>query len=75
MVSPGDNVLITGGSEERRKFMNGVISQYDRQYLEDMIAYNHAMVQRNILLKDFAKERYFDQDSLDIWTEQMIGAG
>jgi DNA replication and repair protein RecF len=75
MVSPGDSVLITGGSEERRKFMNGVISQYDRQYLEDMIAYNHAMVQRNVLLKDFARKRHFDRDSLDIWTEQMIGPG
>ncbi|MGF1584234.1 MAG: DNA replication/repair protein RecF [Bacteroidales bacterium] len=75
MVSPGDSVLITGGSEERRRFMNGVISQYDRQYLEDMISYNHAMVQRNILLKDFVRKRYFDRDSLDIWTEQMIGPG
>jgi DNA replication and repair protein RecF len=75
MVSPGDSVLITGGSEERRKFMNGVISQYDKQYLEDMITYNHAMAQRNVLLKDFARKRYFDRDSLDIWTEQMIGPG
>ena len=75
MVSPGDSVLITGGSEERRKFMNGVISQYDRQYLEDMIAYNHALTQRNVLLKDFARKRYFDRDSLDIWTRQLIGPG
>jgi DNA replication and repair protein RecF len=75
MVSPGDSVLITGGSEERRRFMNGVISQYDRQYLEDMISYNHAMVQRNMLLKDFTRKRYFDRDSLDIWTEQMVGPG
>ena len=75
MVSPGDSVLITGGREERRKFMNGVISQYDRQYLEDMIAYNHALTQRNILLKDFARKRYFDQDSLDLWTRQLIGPG
>jgi len=75
MVSPGDSVLITGGSEERRKFMNGVISQYDRQYLEDMIAYNHALTQRNVLLKDFARKRYFDRDSLDIWTQQLIGPG
>ncbi|MFO7923618.1 MAG: DNA replication/repair protein RecF [Bacteroidales bacterium] len=75
MVSPGDSVLITGGSEERRKFMNSVISQYDKQYLEDMIAYNHALTQRNVLLKDFARKRYFEKDSLDIWTEQMIGPG
>jgi DNA replication and repair protein RecF len=72
MVSPGDSLLITGGSEERRRFMNGVISQFDKQYLEDMISYNHALVQRNVLLKDFAKKRYLDRDSLEIWTEQMI---
>ncbi len=75
MVSPGDSVLITGGSEERRRFMNGVISQYDRQYLEDMIAYNHALTQRNVLLKDFARKKYVDLDALYIWTEQMIGPG
>lgn len=75
MVSPGDSILITGGSDERRKFMNGVISQFDRQYLEDIIAYNHALAQRNVLLKDFARKGYFDRDSLDIWTEQMIGPG
>lgn len=75
MISPGDSVLITGGSEERRRFLNGVISQYDRQYLEDMIAYNHALAQRNVLLKDFARKRHFDRDSLDIWTEQLIEPG
>jgi DNA replication and repair protein RecF len=75
MVSPGDSVLITGGSEERRRFMNSVISQFDREYLEDMIKYNHALAQRNVLLKDFAKKRYFDRDSLDIWSEQMILPG
>ncbi len=75
MVSPDDNILITGGSEERRKFMNSVISQYDRQYLEDMISYNHALTQRNVLLKDFVRRKHFDRDSLDIWTEQLIGPG
>jgi DNA replication and repair protein RecF len=59
MVSPGDSVLITGGSDERRRFMNGVISQFDKQYLEDMIAYNHALIQRNSLLKDFARKKEF----------------
>jgi DNA replication and repair protein RecF len=75
MVSPGDSILVTGGSEERRRFMNGVISQFDREYLEDMIAYNHALVQRNVLLKDFAKKRHFDRDTLDVWTEQMVAPG
>jgi DNA replication and repair protein RecF len=75
MVSPGDSLLISGGSEERRRFMNGVISQFDRQYLEDMITYNHALAQRNVLLKDFARKRYFDPESLEIWTAQMVDPG
>ncbi|HDS06532.1 MAG TPA: DNA replication/repair protein RecF, partial [Bacteroides sp.] len=37
MVSPFDSTLINGGSEERRKFMNGVIAQYSRVYLENLI--------------------------------------
>lgn len=75
MVSPGDTVLITGGSEERRKFMNGVISQYDKLYLEDLIKYNQALTQRNALLKDFARKNYYDGSSLDIWTQQLIEPG
>ncbi len=75
MVSPGDSVLITGGSEERRKFMNGVISQYDKLYLEDLIKYNQALTQRNALLKDFARKGYYDAESLDIWTQQLIEPG
>ena len=75
MISPYDGELITGGSEERRRFMNGVISQYDKLYLEDMIAYNRALTQRNACLKDFAKRKFFDQELLSLWDEQLIQAG
>ena len=51
MVSPADSVLIAGGSEERRRFMDVVISQYDKEYLNALIRYNKAMQQRNTLLK------------------------
>ncbi len=71
MVSPADTSLILEGSEERRRYMNGVISQYDRQYLDDVIRYNKALTQRNRLLKEFARQRYFDEDSLFIWDDQM----
>ena len=40
LVSPSDSLLIAGGSEERRKFMDMVISQYDRGYLDALIRYN-----------------------------------
>ncbi len=72
MVSPADVRLITDGSEERRKYMDSVISQYDRKYLDDLIRYNRVILQRNKLLKDFARRGKFEEDSLAIWDEQMI---
>jgi len=52
MISPADYILIQGGSEERRRLMNSVIGQYDRNYLENVISYNRVLTQRNKLLKD-----------------------
>ena len=75
MVSPADASLITDGSEERRRYMDSVISQYDRKYLEDLIRYNRVLQQRNKLLKDFASGSRFDEDTLSIWDEQMISLG
>jgi DNA replication and repair protein RecF len=75
MISPADGVLIQGGSEERRRFMDSVISQYDRQYLEWLLKYNRALLQRNNLLKYFAANHHFDADSLEVWNEQLILLG
>ncbi|OAV65350.1 DNA replication and repair protein recF [Bacteroidales bacterium Barb6XT] len=52
MVSPADAVLIQGGSEERRRFLDLILSQHDRQYLLALIHYNKALLQRNALLKN-----------------------
>lgn len=52
MVSPADSELIQGGSEERRRFLDVIISQQDKQYLHALIQYNKALLQRNILLKN-----------------------
>ncbi|MGM0666275.1 MAG: DNA replication/repair protein RecF [Bacteroidota bacterium] len=75
MISPADNSIITGGSEERRKFMNNVISQFNRAYLNDMIAYNKALKNRNRLLKDYAAAGKHDREMLDLWEKQMIRPG
>ena len=75
MISPADSILIQGGSEERRRFMDSVISQYDRQYLELLLKYNRALMQRNNLLKYFGANHQFDSDSLEIWDEQLIITG
>ena len=53
MVSPQDSELISEGSDERRRFMDGVISQYDKQYLEYLTRYNALLKQRNALLKQY----------------------
>lgn len=71
MISPYDKDLISGGSELRRKFIDGVICQWDRNYLDTLNQYNKALAQRNALLKDFEKRDYFDKDSLEIWDMQM----
>lgn len=75
LLSPADNRLILGGSEERRKFVDGVISQYNREYLYKLITYNKALQQRNALLKIFAEKRRFDRDALAIWDEHLIDNG
>lgn len=75
MVSPYDNNLIDGGSDERRRYIDMVISQYDKLYLDDLIAYNRALVQRNLLLKQMAGEIRFDKSLLDPWDEQLTKFG
>ena len=72
MVSPADSDLISGGSEERRRFMDVVISQYDKEYLEALIRYNKALQQRNTLLKS---EPAPDDELLEIWEEMMVASG
>ncbi len=75
MITPADVTLILGGSDERRKFMDGVISQYDQNYLNDLLRYNRALVQRNNLLKQFGGERYFDQELISVWDVRLLEYG
>ena len=72
MISPADAELILGGSEMRRKFIDSIISQYDKVYLEKLIAYNHVLSQRNALLKQFAESKTFDSVNLELWDDQLI---
>ncbi|MEO6902201.1 MAG: DNA replication and repair protein RecF [Bacteroidia bacterium] len=75
MISPADSELITEGSESRRKFIDSVIAQFDRTYLENLIHYNKILSQRNALLKQFSNSGNFDNDSLEIWDVQLIEFG
>jgi len=67
MISPYDRDLINDGSDVRRRFIDSVISQFDRIYLDNLINYNKVLNQRNALLKSFADRKYFDRESLQIW--------
>jgi len=72
VVSPSDTLLIESGSEERRRLMDMVISQYDPTYIDALNRYNKALQQRNIMLK---AEDEPNTDVLSIWEEQMAIAG
>ncbi|MBD3582469.1 DNA replication/repair protein RecF [Flavobacterium selenitireducens] len=71
IISPTDRDLILEGSEVRRSFIDSVISQLDSPYLHKLIQYQKVLTQRNALLKYFAANRNFDQETLVIYDEQL----
>lgn len=75
MVSPYDRDLINEGSDVRRRYLDGVISQFDKLYLDNLINYNKALAQRNALLKHFADTRSFNPAMLEIWDRQLADYG
>jgi len=75
IISPADRDLIVEGSETRRKFIDSVISQLDTTYLQKLIQYQKILNQRNALLKYFALNHVFENDTLSIYNEQLNGLG
>lgn len=73
VVSPSDTMLIEGTSEERRRLMDMVISQYDRSYIDALARYNNAHQQRNTLLR--MEDQEPDPVLMELWEEQMAEAG
>ena len=72
IASPNDSVIISGGSEERRRLMDVVISQYDPEYMTALTAYNKALQQRNAMLK---AEDEPDTGVISIYEEMMAKEG
>lgn len=75
IISPSDTNLIIEGSDMRRKFMDSIISLYDKEYLQFLIKYNKVLAQRNSLLKFFAANLTFDQTNIDVYNEQLVNFG
>ncbi len=75
MISPSDERLIVEGSDQRRKYIDSVVSQYNKAYLEKIIRYNRALVQRNTLLKKSVRLTDALDAQFDVWDEQMTLLG
>ena len=68
MITPYDGQLVLEGSDVRRRFLDGLIAQFDRAYLEALMRYNRALAQRNLLLKQHDLSRSLAEP----WDEQLI---
>ena len=75
MIAPDDVELITGSSEERRRFTDTILSQLNAAYLLNLIDYNKILQQRNSLLKAAAEHNRLDEALLDIMDEQLSEKG
>jgi len=75
MISPYDRDLINNHSDVRRKYIDGVISQFNGLYLNNLLSYNKALQQRNALLKNFAENRYFEPSLLEMWDQKLSSLG
>lgn len=75
MSSPYDSSLVMEGSEERRKFVDNVISQTNSEYLDELIMYNRVLANRNAFLKQVAASRRLDNDLLQIYNDQLASSG
>ena len=75
IIAPDDIQIITGGSEERRRFLDALLSQLDPAYLQNLIDYNKVLQQRNGFLKSLTERRVPDNHLLEVYDEQLVATG
>jgi DNA replication and repair protein RecF len=75
IIAPDDVQIITGGSEERRRLLDALLSQLDNDYLKHLIDYNKVLQQRNGYLKSLAEKRETNLALLQVYDEQLAGYG
>ena len=75
IIAPDDIQIITDGSEERRRFLDALLSQIDKDYLQHLINYNKILAQRNSLLKSFYETGNKNLSLLDVLDEQLLKPG
>lgn len=75
LLSPSDHSITQGYPSERRKFVDSVISQSSKTYLELLIEYNRTLRQRSFLLSRIRENNYHHNDELEAWNERLIKTG
>ena len=75
MISPYDQDYIQGGSESRRRYFDGVVSQSDHAYMEQLIQYSKLLLQRNALLKQAYESGRLDSSTFEVWDERLVAFG
>lgn len=73
-IAPQDSFLITDYADTRRKFLDALISKFDRDYLNALIQYYHALQNRNNIIKQ-GEVAYQQQDLIDVYNSQMAQTG
>jgi DNA replication and repair protein RecF len=72
LIAPDDTLLIRGGSDDRRKFFDSLLSQLDKNYLKNLIRYHSFLKQRNALLKQFSENNRTDRQLLEPYDRELI---
>ncbi|HEY6902233.1 MAG TPA: DNA replication and repair protein RecF [Puia sp.] len=75
IIAPDDVQIITAGSEERRRYLDALLSQLDPEYLQNLIEYNKVLQQRNSFLKSLADRRLHDKNLLEVYDSQLSRPG
>ena len=76
VMAPQDYALTSEGPEERRKFLNNLLSQVKPVYLDDLLRYNRALKQRTDLLsRSRGRRGALPDELLEAWTEEVVVLG
>lgn len=71
MLTPDDNIMILGGSEERRRFVDMTLAQISQEYLQKLLRYNATLKQRNAYLK-MNHDKAIDKNLLSIYDKELV---
>lgn len=75
IISPYDRDLISDGGTARRRWMDAILCQVDKTYIDAVIKYNKLLAQRNSLLKQQADIGMFNVEALEVWDDQLASFG